>query len=748
MINSILTHIFPIFYSRMAYNTSYLDELVAEYLTYRGFFNTLKAFKQEQKQDKSKSFNVDKIVDFLLQLTTATAGDFNLLRATWQHLTSTIFSRLPDPLLVSSAQRLEVALYKLYLVHAFQNSKKEKIAEFFSTMSPVLLNNENGVAWKEWLAFPYVAQPATQAPFAICFTRPWQDSVSISLANLLMISFNAIPKPRLVQLIEQITKMEHEEANNLRSSQLISEVINSNKEDPTNVKPSRRLLSFFSSNKTSNSSLQVTSNGQLNNNDSFRRTKSQSSFPRHGQSLPVSERIGDLPPTEGPIGEEENLLETSQARNSSVVFMKTRDEQTRSDDEMAFHDAKDNGESLKPDEDSLSFSQSLPAVNYLEKVAERNRHRKKASMSKFTYLDLEKTEIPGCQGGASIKCSFDGRYIGVLSHSAQTVFVFCADALASRGVIASALISSPPSCFAIGSQSTRPASDPKELIIAVGSSSSAKLLIFRTSSEQLNGTKYDMVAKQLFIVNPVNQNGKQTSSISCIEIVNNHPQLAICAIAQFENNDFSSSIAIVSLTEQQILRRFEARIPDLITSITTFEREGKLVQIGAGDGSGSVHFAKFVLENETPSVLSELRTLKIDDVKIEHITITSNDQALVCDETGKLTLVTISLLKVEVSCDDFAGDDLLSCCSTSPEGSSTALLADGGTSIYLINCDNSSQTSGFGSIVTQLPDEVDRERMSPDFVAVTWTPAVLQTALTHIAGVTKGGELILYRLLT
>ena len=42
----------------MASASSVLDEVVKEYLLYRGFTNTLKAFETEKKDDKDKGYKV------------------------------------------------------------------------------------------------------------------------------------------------------------------------------------------------------------------------------------------------------------------------------------------------------------------------------------------------------------------------------------------------------------------------------------------------------------------------------------------------------------------------------------------------------------------------------------------------------------------------------------------------------------------------------------------------------------------
>jgi hypothetical protein len=49
-------------------HVQYVDELIREYLLYRGFSGTLKAFDSELKVDKDKSFRVRKFVIIMFQI--------------------------------------------------------------------------------------------------------------------------------------------------------------------------------------------------------------------------------------------------------------------------------------------------------------------------------------------------------------------------------------------------------------------------------------------------------------------------------------------------------------------------------------------------------------------------------------------------------------------------------------------------------------------------------------------------------
>lgn len=69
-----------------------VDELVREYLLFRGFTSTVKAFDNDLKSDKDKGFRVDKIVEQIVHY--INISDLNGLKEYWTHLDSLIFSKL------------------------------------------------------------------------------------------------------------------------------------------------------------------------------------------------------------------------------------------------------------------------------------------------------------------------------------------------------------------------------------------------------------------------------------------------------------------------------------------------------------------------------------------------------------------------------------------------------------------------------------------------------------------------------
>lgn len=179
----------------------YLDELIREYLLFRGFSGTLKAFDAELKIDKDKGFRVDKIVEQLMQY--ISTYDLQALRELWVHLDQRMFSKLEHHF-SPAIRKLENAVLKLYLVNAITNNKQEKVTEFFTRMTPELQNQSE---WKEWFIIPFIKSPEENPSFAVHFTRQWQDTLLVSLHNFLATIFQCMPLPTLASYEEDVGRM-------------------------------------------------------------------------------------------------------------------------------------------------------------------------------------------------------------------------------------------------------------------------------------------------------------------------------------------------------------------------------------------------------------------------------------------------------------------------------------------------------------------------------------------------------------
>ncbi|KAL3865137.1 hypothetical protein ACJMK2_006758 [Sinanodonta woodiana] len=170
----------------MAAATSRVDDMIKDYLVFRGLSSTLKVLENELKNEREKSFRVDKVTEQIQHY----IGSFDLasLRDYWNFLNHRLFSRL-EQRFSSSIRKLEVGLLKFYLVYAAQSNKQDKIIEFFDKMTETLQTQSE---FKEWFAFPFVHNREENSHFSMYFSRQWQDTFLLSLHNFLSVVLQAM----------------------------------------------------------------------------------------------------------------------------------------------------------------------------------------------------------------------------------------------------------------------------------------------------------------------------------------------------------------------------------------------------------------------------------------------------------------------------------------------------------------------------------------------------------------------------
>ncbi|XP_058117640.1 WD repeat-containing protein 91 [Anopheles ziemanni] len=187
----------------------YVDGLIREYILFRGFSNTLKAFDSELKSDKDKSFRVDKVIEQILLL--IHNHDLQGLRELWAHLNNHLFRNLEHHF-ATAVNKLEQSVLKFYLIVAYTSNKTDKITEFFTKLSSELVNQSE---WKEWFFFPFCKNPEEHAAFAVCFSKQWQDTLLISLHNFLSTIYQCMPQPIIAKAESEgclIKKLQEENA--------------------------------------------------------------------------------------------------------------------------------------------------------------------------------------------------------------------------------------------------------------------------------------------------------------------------------------------------------------------------------------------------------------------------------------------------------------------------------------------------------------------------------------------------------
>lgn len=139
-------------------NMQYAEDLVREFLVFRGFTNTLQAFEAELGTDVGKEFQVDKLLDLIFSTYIPRFQAENLvgLLSFFKQLFS---SSTTETVLVATLSKLEVSILRCYIVHAIRSRKRDKVIDFFNMIGNDLL--QKGQDWTPWfggcLPFPVVA---------------------------------------------------------------------------------------------------------------------------------------------------------------------------------------------------------------------------------------------------------------------------------------------------------------------------------------------------------------------------------------------------------------------------------------------------------------------------------------------------------------------------------------------------------------------------------------------------------------
>ncbi|RXM94434.1 WD repeat-containing protein 91 [Acipenser ruthenus] len=141
------------------------DELVREYLIFRGFTSSLRHLDVEIKADKEKGFRVDKIIEQLQQF--IQSYDLPGLRDYWGYLDRRLFSRLED-IYRPTVNKLRTSLYRYYLVYTVQTARSEKTQEFFQKQAQEL---QGQTEWRDWFVLPFIPSPELNSIFAPYFSR-------------------------------------------------------------------------------------------------------------------------------------------------------------------------------------------------------------------------------------------------------------------------------------------------------------------------------------------------------------------------------------------------------------------------------------------------------------------------------------------------------------------------------------------------------------------------------------------------
>lgn len=138
-------------------NMQYAEELVREFLIFRGFTNTLQAYESELRTDIGKEFQVDKILDliFSVYIPKFQADKLvGLLDFFKQYLSS-----FTETALIGTLSKLEASILRYYIIHALQVRRRDKVSEFFAMRGNELLERSHD--WTPWFG-AFVFTPSVE----------------------------------------------------------------------------------------------------------------------------------------------------------------------------------------------------------------------------------------------------------------------------------------------------------------------------------------------------------------------------------------------------------------------------------------------------------------------------------------------------------------------------------------------------------------------------------------------------------
>ncbi|KAJ1925329.1 hypothetical protein IWQ60_004624 [Tieghemiomyces parasiticus] len=170
----------------------YVDELIREYLVFRGFTNTLNTFEADNKADKDRAFQSDKVSQHLLDL--AATLEIESVLSYWRYLDLRLFSRLEEQY-SPSVRHIEQELVRYCMIEGIARKKMGKVLACIEIYSSEMMHSAE---WTRWFALPYLPEPEKTPYFRPYFSTQWQEAFRTSLRNFIDTVFKNMPLPGLL----------------------------------------------------------------------------------------------------------------------------------------------------------------------------------------------------------------------------------------------------------------------------------------------------------------------------------------------------------------------------------------------------------------------------------------------------------------------------------------------------------------------------------------------------------------------
>ncbi|KAK1410862.1 hypothetical protein QVD17_37403 [Tagetes erecta] len=166
-------------------NMKYAEELVREFLFFRGFTSTLQSFDKELSTDIGRSFHKDQIFDLIFSLYIPKFNSQSLISL------FTFFKQCfsaSETLMITTLSKLQISVLRYYIVYAVQSGRNDKVIDFFKLHGADLLQRDQD--WMSWFAIPYIKNPNLDPLFRVYFSKEWFDALNLSVRNFLSEIFN------------------------------------------------------------------------------------------------------------------------------------------------------------------------------------------------------------------------------------------------------------------------------------------------------------------------------------------------------------------------------------------------------------------------------------------------------------------------------------------------------------------------------------------------------------------------------
>ncbi|KAL9240502.1 hypothetical protein vseg_014712 [Gypsophila vaccaria] len=185
-------------------NILYAEELVREFLVFRGFTSTLQAFETELNTDVGKGFQVEKILELIFSIYIP-KFEIEKLVGLLSFFKQCFSSS--DMVLYGTLSKLEVSILRYYVVNAVRSGRNDKVKEFFDTLGDEL--QHRGSDWTPWFAVPYLKNPTKDPQFCVYFSKEWFDALHLSLRNFLNQMFCGTRIPALLKISTEKNTINH-----------------------------------------------------------------------------------------------------------------------------------------------------------------------------------------------------------------------------------------------------------------------------------------------------------------------------------------------------------------------------------------------------------------------------------------------------------------------------------------------------------------------------------------------------------